>query len=86
LVNLRTRAEGSRAVVKMKRHGSGHSNWTLVMILWSHSLLSAHSRESLVVVGNTLSYGASEVIVNEESGGVRRSRFLVVAASSYLLS
>jgi hypothetical protein len=50
--------------------------WTLVMILGSHSLLSAHSRESLVVVGNTLSYGASEVIVNEESGGVRRSRFL----------
>jgi len=40
LVNLRTRAEGSRAVVKMKRHGSGHSNWCQC---WRNFLSPPHS-------------------------------------------
>jgi hypothetical protein len=56
------------------------------MVLRSQGLLRTHGSESLMVVGNSLNYRASEMIVSEQTAGcVGRWGFMVVSTPAYLI-
>jgi hypothetical protein len=85
-IDGRSRAHGSRTIVKMEWHLAGHGNRTVVVTLRSHGLLSTQGCKRLVVVGHALGYRTGQVVVSEHTGRVRGHRFLTVATSSDLIS